>query len=210
MVELIVVVAIVAIGAALALPDLSTFVRRSRVQSATNEFISAVSRARVEASRTGASGLNGAGTPFTVCASVNSESDDEPASPVPSCTAGATPEAWKDGAIVFADVDGNGLRGAGETLVLSIPPAASNLTVTLHSEVAAGEPAIPYVLYAPNGKLHGSVAAARFTLQPTGRPVTESRFVCLQGGGRPTELSYAQLKADSRYDTCAAVSPAVP
>jgi Tfp pilus assembly protein FimT len=210
MVELIAVVAIVAIGAALALPDLSTFMRRSRVQSATNEFISAVNRARVEASRTGASGLGSAGTPFTVCASANSEADHVPGSPVPSCTAGAAPEAWKDGAIVFADLDGDGLRAAGEELVLSIPPAASSLTVTLRSQAVPGAADIPHVLYAPNGKLHGEVEVARFTVQPTGRPWAESRFVCLQGGGRPTELSYAQLKADPRYAGCAAVPPEVP
>ena len=208
MVELMVVIAIVAIGTMLALPDLGQFMRRNRVQSATNELISAISRARVEAARTGAS-AGGAGTPYTVCASANSEVNNVPATPAPACIAGAAPEAWRSGAIVFADTNGDGDRDVDEILVLSIPPAPANVNVKLNSDPITG-PALPYVLFAPNGKLHGSVKVARFTVSAAGFPITDSRFVCLQGGGRPTELSHAILTTDSRYDTCKAFASLTP
>jgi type IV fimbrial biogenesis protein FimT len=209
MVELMVVVAIVAIGAAVALPDLASFLRRNRVQSATSELLSAITRARVEAARTGSSGA-GAGVPYTVCQSANSETADLPAAPAPSCVNPPTADGWVAGAIVFADANGDGRRTAGEQLVLSIPPAPSNITITLHTAVVAGSPAIPYVLYAPNGKLHGNVTGMRLTVTPKGFPVAVSRFVCLQGGGRPTEISYATLKSDPRYAACATLDPSVP
>jgi type IV fimbrial biogenesis protein FimT len=209
LVELMVVVAIVAIGAALALPDLGSFLRQNRLRSASNEFLSAINRARAEAARTGAAGIGGAGIPHTLCASAGSEVADVPATPVPACDAAADPTNLSVGAIVFADLDGDGVRDAGEAMVLSVPPAPSNVTVTLHNQVSTGS-AIGYILYAPNGKLHGNVTGMRLTIATTGAPITENRYVCLQGGGRPTVLTYKAVKDDPRYDSCEALVPAIP
>lgn len=211
-IELMVVVTIVAIGAGLALPEFASFLRRNSVTGTANELLSAINRARAEASRTGSAGVGSAGVPYTVCASANSTVADVPATPVPACTATPPGDAWTAGAIVFADADGDGVRDAGEPMVLSLPPAPGRVEVTLSSAALPPPAAVrQFVLFAPNGKLHGDVTGMRFTVRHLGSSVPEeNRYVCVARGGRPVALSHTNIVNDARYDACQALAPAIP
>lgn len=93
LIELMIVVAIAAIGLSLALPSFIDAMARNRMASTGNEFIAATMYARTEAlQRNAVSG---------VCAS----EDDV------SCSG-----SWNDGWIVWADADRNGVLGTGEVL----------------------------------------------------------------------------------------------
>src|SRR5262245_11096230 len=86
LIELVIVIAIVAILTVIALPSYSRIMTRNRVVTDTNNFVAAINLARNEAVARG--------RPVTVCASANGTSCDG---------TGATD--WSAGYIVFTDFD---------------------------------------------------------------------------------------------------------
>lgn len=106
LIELMVVIAIVAILAALALPTFQQSIRANRVTTGTNEMIASLSLARSEAIRNKGGGA--------VCPSTNGT----------ACGGG-----WSDGWLVWADVNGNRTLDAGET-VLRYRQGLNGLNVT--------------------------------------------------------------------------------
>jgi len=107
--ELVVVMAIVAILASIALPSFSTSMRNSRLATMTNEFIGAVNLARSEAVK------NNRGA--AICASSD------------GATCGTD---WAQGWMVFADADRNGVRGATES-VFRVQQAFNGVSVASSS-----------------------------------------------------------------------------
>lgn len=114
--ELMVVIAIVAILAALAVPSFQQSIRSNRVATATNEMLASLSLARSEAIRNKAGG--------GVC---------------PSANGTACGGDWSDGWLVWADTNGNGTLDAGET-VLRYRHGTSELTVTSDDTTVAFDP----------------------------------------------------------------------
>ncbi len=97
-IELMVVLAVAAILAALALPSFNAAIERNRIIAQTNDFIAATMLARTEAiRRNGAAG---------VCASNNNST------PATATCAGT----WSNGWIVWVDADSDGVADAGEAL----------------------------------------------------------------------------------------------
>lgn len=91
LIELMVTISIVAILAALAVPNISAFLVRNQTSSISSQFASDVNRARIEAiSRNSC---------VTICQSVTTESVD-PDNP-PSCTTSGSD--WNRGWIMFED-----------------------------------------------------------------------------------------------------------
>ena len=88
LIEVIIVVVVIGIMAAIAIPSLRGFTDSSDVTAATNDLVSAFNLARSEAVTRGAT--------VTVCKSANQA----------TCTVGGT--NWEQGWIVFLDDDGNG------------------------------------------------------------------------------------------------------
>jgi prepilin-type N-terminal cleavage/methylation domain-containing protein len=202
LIELMVVVAIVAIAASLALPEFASVLRRNQISSATNELMSAFNRARAEASRTGMSNL-----PYTVCISSNSTVTDVPGTPIPKCTGGAD---WAVGAILFVESDTGGVygvRNAGEAMVMSVPAAPSGVTMTQH--IATANPTNEFVLYAPNGMLHGDDNGRRITIAKAGAPVSERRYICIARPGRPVATTHANILVDPALAGCKGITPAL-
>jgi type IV fimbrial biogenesis protein FimT len=94
LVELMVVIAITAILLTIALPSFQGSLRSNRLATTSNELLASLSLARSEAIRS----TRGGG----VCASTN------------GTTCGGD---WNSGWLVWTETDGNGVLGAGETVV---------------------------------------------------------------------------------------------
>ncbi len=109
LIEVIVVVSIIGVLAAIAIPSFRGFTRSSQVASAANDLVSALNLARSEAVTRA--------TPVTVC-----KSDDQV-----SCDTGLD---WHDGWIVFVDADADGVVDAGDQVlrVYSAPAASVSMT----------------------------------------------------------------------------------
>ena len=96
LVELLVVLAILVIGASVAVPSYNAFTMRNRVATASNEFVSALSFARMEAIKRGYQVGIGAVAPV----------------------AG---NEWGGGFVVWADIDNDNVQGNGEDVLRSVP-----------------------------------------------------------------------------------------
>ena len=94
LIELMVVIALLALLLALGLPSFQGSLRSNRVSTATNEMIASLSLARSEAIRS----TRGSG----VCSSAD------------GTTCGGT---WSDGWLVWGDANGNGALDAGEDVL---------------------------------------------------------------------------------------------
>lgn len=181
--ELLVTLAILGTVAALAAPSMTAAMRRMQIMSASNDLLGAVSRARTEAQRAGA------GVPFTVCPSSQSATPG---------SAECTSTGWTDGIIVFADGNGNGARDTGEPVVLALPPMGGGVTVSIKST-------LPYVLFAPNGMLHGGETGVRFTVSHAQAPLqADVQHLCVLRSGLQV-VSDASLQGDARNGACKAL-----
>ena len=109
LIELMVVIAIVAILAAIAFPSFQFTIRSNRVATTTNQAIAAVMLARTEAVRS----TRGGG----VCMSTDGA----------SCAAGTD---WSAGWIVWSDVNANGAFNAGTDRVLRYMQGNPKVVVT--------------------------------------------------------------------------------
>lgn len=181
--EMLVTLSILGTVSALATPSMTAALRRSLISASANDLLGAVNRARTEAQRAG-----GAGMPFTVCASSNSTTPS-----TASCTG-----AWNQGVIVFSDTNGNGARDSGENVVLALPPMDSNLSVSVKST-------LPYVLFAPNGMLHGGESGVRFTFTHAKAPFeADVQHLCVLRSGVEV-VGDAALKSEARHARCKAL-----
>lgn len=161
--ELLVVIFILAVVMGLAVPSFARMANAAAISSGVNQFMADVRFARSEAIRRGGG--------IVLCRSENPEASDS------TCAAGAGSLGWASGWIVFHDIDGNGDRGALETLLRAqgrnagIESIATDGTPTLLRFTAIGR------LTAP-----GAVSALRF-----GAPTLSAdirRVVCVGPGGR--------------------------
>lgn len=96
LIELMVTIAVMAIGAAIALPSFTGIIRSNRVATGTNTLIATFNLARTEAIRSNRGG--------GMCISTNGT----------SCT---TSGGWEQGWLVWTDLDGEGDLSAGEPVV---------------------------------------------------------------------------------------------
>ncbi|WP_020674722.1 GspH/FimT family pseudopilin [Geopsychrobacter electrodiphilus] len=140
LIELIVVLVIIGIAAAIAIPSFNGFLASSDVTSATNDLVSALNLARSEAVTRGVN--------VTVCKSADQA----------TCT---TANTWAQGWIVFADLNGNGVVDAGE-IVRVYQGAGGNTTMVGGASVA------DRVTYSstgfPNPMLAGTAAQLTITV----------------------------------------------
>jgi prepilin-type N-terminal cleavage/methylation domain-containing protein len=181
--EMLIAVSILGTLTALATPSMTAALRRTMISSASNDLLGAVNRARTEAQRSG-----GAGMPFTVCASSQSGA---PASA--SCTG-----TWDQGVIVFADANGNGARDTGEAVVLALPPMGAGVSVSVKST-------LDYVLFAPNGMLHGGETGVRFTFSHVRAPFqADVQHLCVLRSAVQV-VSDADLQNVARNAACKAL-----
>ena len=160
LIELMVVLAIVAISLTLAAPSLGAFARGMQVRSARDTLLASLQRTRFEAVRHNAR--------VVMCKSV-------------SGTACSTQGRWHQGWIIFHDGDGNGQFGAGETILHreSALPAGVR--------VVAGNQLRDYVSFVAQGNsraLNGAMQIGNLEVCAAGAPETAGFKIVLRSSGR--------------------------
>jgi type IV fimbrial biogenesis protein FimT len=123
LIELMVVVALVAILTMIATPSFVSLIQSNRVSAEVNAFAGDLQFARSEAIKQG--------VPVSVCASSDGK----------NCLG---TNAWQSGWIVFADPDGSGSFTTGDTLLRKSPPWQGGDTF-------AAAPSISVVTYSRDG-----------------------------------------------------------
>lgn len=110
-VELMTVIAILAVVTTLALPSFARVIQGASVSSTVNAFLGDLRFARAEAVRRGGN--------VVLCRS------DDPEAPSPACASGPGPASagWATGWVVFHDLDRNGVRDASDPVLKVARPA---------------------------------------------------------------------------------------
>lgn len=116
LIELLTVIAIVAILAAVGVPSFRDTINRNRLATQSAEFLSALNFARSEAIKRGHS--------ITLCRSSNG-------------TACATSGTWEGGWLAFADSNGNGAINTGESVIRVWPALTTDFTLKGSTNVAS-------------------------------------------------------------------------
>lgn len=163
--EMMMVVAIVGVLAALAGPGFRDFLQNNRLATETNDLMSDLAYARAEAARRGKR--------VTLCISSNGT----------SCTSGS---AWQNGRIVFVDETSSGTAGSvdsGEE-ILRVAAANSGNQVTI---VASGFANTHYLQYRPSGAID-STSNGQFKICDN-RTGNFGRIVSVLFTGRPAVTS---------------------
>lgn len=143
LVELMITLAVLAIGMALAYPSFTGVIRSNRVATGTNDLLAAFNLARTEALRSN----RGAG----VC---------------PSATGGACAGGdWNSGTLVFTDMDSNGSWSAGDVAVRHFE-ARPGLALTAEAD-GGGAALVTEVAFDRRGRV---VNAVDITLIPENCP----------------------------------------
>ncbi|SCX73954.1 GspH/FimT family pseudopilin [Variovorax sp. EL159] len=153
LVELMVVVALVAILVAVATPSLVGLIQSNRVTAEVNSFVGDLQYARSEAIKQG--------VPVSVCASSDGL----------TCLGTNT---WQSGWIVFVDLDGSGTVNAGDTVLRKRP-------AWVGGDTFAAAPSISAVTYSRDGFANLPVAAtgASIVLALHTAPVNASATRCV-------------------------------
>ena len=109
--ELIIVVVIVGIMAAIAVPNFGNIMRGSQLKTSYNNFVGMIATARSEA-------INRSST-ITACVSTDQT----------ACVANGG-GIWSDGYMIFVDANRNGTREVAEEILKYEPPIGSGITIT--------------------------------------------------------------------------------
>lgn len=153
--ELMMVLAIMAIVMGIAIPSIRSYTNNARIGSAVNDLILDFALARTEAARQG--------YVTTVCRSSNQTACE---------TSG---DNWAVGRIVFIDKDSDGVVDTGEDIVRKTAAAATTLTI------AGSTTSLNRLSFAPSGARTRGSADAYFTVCASG--LTERR-VTVSAAGR--------------------------
>lgn len=175
--ELMVVVAIIAILAALGLPSFSRLVQANAVSNTANTLLADLRFTRSEAIRRGGSVL--------MCRS------DAPEAGHPACSSassGAAGRGWADGWIVFQDWNGNGVQDEGEPL-LRVQSALPQIDAI--SEAGDGATAFRYTA---TGRT--PITSALLRIGGSRMDGAAQRLVCVNFGGRARIAGATALNCD--------------
>ena len=172
MVELMVVVAIIAILTTLAAPSFKQLIQSNSMSSAVNSFLADMRYARSESTKRGSRVI--------MCRS------DDPEAANPVCGAGSGPgtNGWVSGWIVFVDVNGDGTRTASSTAATDPLLRIQSPITTVNKIVETSTPVKNKFQFTATGRLYLSSATS---LQFGGNPEFSNevqRMVCVNVGGR--------------------------
>ncbi|CAN5770123.1 type IVa pilus pseudopilin TppE [soil metagenome] len=171
MIELMVVVALVALLATLGVGSFARMIASAAVSAHTNSFIADSRYARSEALKRGEN--------VTMCRAA------EPEAPTPVCAGSQAGGGWESGWIVFVDLDGSNTRSADEPL-LRVQQAMTDSGGIGRS----GGVAFNQLRYRPTGWSIGSTATLRFkpSLAQDQFDPALGRTVCVSNLGRTRVL----------------------
>ena len=173
--ELMIVIALIAITLVIGVPSFQGVINSSRITAPANDLLAAVQSARIEAVRTGRRTV--------VCRS------DNPDAAAPACA--AVGGAWT-GWVSFVDADGDGVLDAGERLLrVGAIEAPAQLLVSPNISGASNQ-----IVVRPDGMARtcaGALLAARMRFcVPATLPADNARDVVITAGSR-TAVQRASL-----------------
>ena len=168
LIELMVVMAIVAVLVTLAAPSFTRQIQSTQISNGVNTFMSDLRFARSQAIRLG--GM------VVMCRS------DAPEAANPTCGSGSGPggNGWVSGWIIFQDLNNNGNRNAGEP-ILRVQAA----NTSINSIAEAGASSSTKIKFTATGRLLNLSSATQF--QFGGNPTFANdvqRVLCVSLGGR--------------------------
>lgn len=183
MVELMVVVAIIAILTTLAAPSFKQLIQSNTISNAANTFLADTRYARSESIKRGSRVI--------MCRS------DAPEAANPVCDSGSGPggNGWVSGWIVFVDANGDSTRNASSTAETDPLLRIQSPISTINSIIETSSPAKNKFQFTATGRLYLSSATS---LQFGGNPEFSNevqRMVCVNVGGR------ARIAGDG-YTSC--------
>jgi type IV fimbrial biogenesis protein FimT len=145
-VELMVVVALIAILLGIAAPSVQNLTQNARMSAQANDLLADLAMARSEAIKRNVR--------VAICSSSNGL----------GCTGGTPlrPAPWETGRIVFVDTNQDGMRDGNEEILRAAPEAPVGNTVTVAGDAAAGD--ARSVHYRPSGSMTPGGATVIFTL----------------------------------------------
>lgn len=161
LIELMVVLAVVAVLQSLAAPSMAAMVNSMRLTMAVNSLFSSLTLARSEAVKRGARAV--------VCKSASGE----------ACV---TSGGWEQGWIVFHDANNNGRRDLGEAVLSHQPALPSGVLILGNSPLAN------YVSYTATGVTSypsGAFQAGTLTACTVSATPREARQIVISSAGRP-------------------------
>ena len=170
-VELVTVIAILGVLAALAGPSFVTMIRSTKVSSLVNTFMADMRFARSEAIRRGGA--------IIMCRS------DAPEAASPTCGTGSGPggNGWVSGWLIFEDRNNSNSFNSGDQL-LRVQPAIT----TIDSFVENGGSSSTLFRFAPTGRLVGLSAPVRLTVGSAAY-ASEQKRLCVGHSGRVRVLA---------------------
>lgn len=167
MIEILIVIAILGIVIALALPSMSGFIQVNRVRSTTSEWISSLDYAKTEAITRG--------YPVSIC----------PIGTPGTTSCGAAVEDWRNGWLIFAN-ENNAIALPGSTVGL---PGASDELLRVVDDVTGltfssnpGDTAINFITFQSSG--FPDPGAGTLILTPTGCVSDNQRKIEVSATGR--------------------------
>jgi type IV fimbrial biogenesis protein FimT len=162
LIEVLVVIAIVAILMSLAAPSFKSLIQSNNMTSAVNSFMADMRFARSEAIRRGGG--------VVMCRS------DSPEDATPTCGTGST-VGWESGWIIFYDENNNGNKASTEPLIRAQGP------ITTVNTIAESGAATKFTFTATGQLKLTSMTSIQFGSDP---PFANSaqRIVCVSVGGR--------------------------
>ena len=165
--ELMVVVAIIAILTALAVPSFALLLQTNTMSSTVNTFLADLRYARSESIRRGGS--------VVMCRS----DDPEAASPVCKITSGPGGNGWVSGWIVFLDLNNNVDKEPGE-LLLRIQSPMTRMGSIMEGDVTSSSK----FRFTATGRLFDASSATSLKFGGAQYPGDVQRVVCVSPGGR--------------------------
>ncbi|MDD5480400.1 GspH/FimT family pseudopilin [Rhodoferax sp.] len=179
LIELMVVVAIVALMAVLAAPSFKQMIQSNAISSAVNSFMADMRFARSEAIRRGGS--------VVLCRSNSPEAAD------PNCGTGSgtAGRGWKTGWFVFHDLDGDQSKDASEPVLR----AQGSLTSLDYALETSGGASSTKFRFTPTGRLVSLGASTGIQFGGAAFPTEQQRVVCISVGGRARVALDADGKA---------------
>lgn len=161
--EVIIVMAIAGILAAVAIPSFVTTIQNNRMTAYTNDLVTGLMLARTEALKRN--------LPVNICRSSNASAT------TPTCTTGSGTGGWEVGWFVYADLDSSNSFNAGDIVLMRREAYTGGLTITGNNNVAN------FIRYTSQGiTTAGGVGTLTFN---DGRPTIGVRLVCVAATGRP-------------------------
>jgi type IV fimbrial biogenesis protein FimT len=172
LIELMVTIAIAGVLVGVAIPSFTSVISSSRLNTSTNELITALNLARSEAVKRSQSV-----TVRQVDANSFTHSGD---------TANWAGANWEDGWDVFTDVNNDGNYGTGDVLIRSYPALPANFTLRGNNNFTN------FIRFTSIGFISNSVGGA-FAICESGN-ISKAKLIIVKGSGR------ARIAPDTDHD----------